>query len=218
MPEEEPISEEPLSPDANINDKSLATEASRSPSLDLQLGKYRLLERIGEGGMGEVYIAEQREPYYQQVAVKLIKSATLNSEGIKHYLARFEAERQALALMNHPNIAKVFDGGATPLAGPYIVMELCLGSPLIEYCRQNKLDLQSRLELFLQVCQAVEHAHQKGIIHRDLKPSNIIVSSSSKLPTIKVIDFGLAKALQPALKLTEKTLHTHSRTRIQREE
>lgn len=210
MPSEEPISKEPLSPDANINEQSLATEASRSPSVDLQLGKYRLLERIGEGGMGEVYIAEQREPYYQQVAVKLIKSATLNSEGIKHYLARFEAERQALALMNHPNIAKVLDGGATPLAGPYIVMELCLGSPLIEYCRQHKLDLQSRLELFLQVCQAVEHAHQKGIIHRDLKPSNIIVSSSSKSPTVKVIDFGLAKALQPALKLTDKTLHTHN--------
>ena len=210
MPSEEPISEEPSSPDANIDDRSLATEASRSPSVDLQLGKYRLLERIGEGGMGEVYIAEQREPYYQQVAVKLIKSATLNSEGIKHYLARFEAERQALALMNHPNIAKVFDGGATPIAGPYIVMELCLGSPLIEYCRQHKLDLQGRLELFLQVCQAVEHAHQKGIIHRDLKPSNIIVSSSSKSPTVKVIDFGLAKALQPALKLTDKTLHTHN--------
>ena len=195
---------------ADSTQRSIDTENVAATNLQMQVGKYRLLERIGEGGMGEVYVAEQREPYYREVAVKLIKSDTLNSDGIQHYLARFDAERQALAMMNHPNIAKVIDGGATALAGPYIVMELCRGKTLIDYCQKNLLDLSGRLELFLQVCSAVEHAHQKGIIHRDLKPSNIIVHEADGLPSIKVIDFGLAKALQPAIRLTDKTLHTRN--------
>jgi len=197
-----------LQPKADSSQGSINTENVDSAGLQMHVGKYRLLERIGEGGMGEVYVAEQREPYYREVAVKLIKADTLNSEGIQHYLARFEAERQALAMMNHPNIAKVIDGGATALAGPYIVMELCRGKELIDYCRKNQLDLPNRLELFLEVCYAVEHAHQKGIVHRDLKPSNIIVQEMDGSPTVKVIDFGLAKALQPAIRLTDKTLHT----------
>lgn len=203
-------SDQPQPSPLELTQKSLNTEKPLGSNVDFQLGRYHLLERIGEGGMGEVYVAEQREPYYRKVAVKLIKQDVLNSIGIKQYVARFEAERQALALMNHPNIAKVIDGGATPIAGPYIVMELCQGTTLDKYCSEKQLDLNQRLTLFLQVCEAVEHAHQKGILHRDLKPSNIIVNENDKLPSVKVIDFGLAKALQPAIRLTDRTLHTRN--------
>ena len=165
-------------------------------------GRYKLIEAIGEGGMGSVWLAEQREPVRRKVAIKLVK-AGMDS---KQVLARFEAERQALALMDHPNIAKVFDGGMTDQGRPFFVMEYVKGVPLTEYCDQARLSLKERLNLFMPVCQAVQHAHQKGIIHRDLKPSNILICLYDGKPVPKVIDFGLAKAMYQAL--TDQSLHT----------
>jgi WD40 repeat protein/serine/threonine protein kinase len=165
-------------------------------------GRYKLLEQIGEGGMGTVWVAEQTQPVRRKVALKLIK-AGMDSKTV---LARFEAERQALALMDHPNIAKVLDGGTTESGRPFFVMEHVKGIPFTKYCDDARLSVQERLALFLPVCHAVQHAHQKGIIHRDLKPSNILVCLYDGVPVPKVIDFGLAKAMyQP---LTEHTLHT----------
>jgi serine/threonine protein kinase len=167
------------------------------------IGPYRLLEQIGEGGMGLVFVAEQQQPVRRQVAVKLIKPGMDTHEVIR----RFEAERQALALMDHPNIARVLDAGATEQGRPYFVMELVYGIPLTQFCDEHRLDLRARLELFLAVCQAVQHAHTKGIIHRDLKPSNLLVSRQEGTPLVKVIDFGVAKAIgQP---LTGQTVYTH---------
>ncbi len=165
-------------------------------------GRYKLIEAIGEGGMGTVWLAEQKEPVKRKVAIKLIK-AGMDSRQV---LARFEAERQALAMMDHPNIAKVFDGGMTEQGRPYFAMEFVKGVPLTEYCDQARLSLKERLNLFIPVCQAVQHAHQKGIIHRDLKPSNILICLYDGKPVPKVIDFGLAKAIHQSL--TEHTLHT----------
>ena len=166
------------------------------------IGRYKLLQEIGEGGFGVVYMAEQREPVTRKVALKLVK-AGMDS---KEVLARFEAERQALALMDHPNIARVLDGGETPGGRPFFVMELVRGVPITEYCDANKLDTTERLELFGTVCVAIQHAHQKGVIHRDVKPSNVLVSILDGEPVAKVIDFGVAKAIhQP---LTERTLFT----------
>lgn len=165
-------------------------------------GRYKLLEQIGEGGMGTVWVAEQSQPVKRKVALKLIK-AGMDSRSV---LARFEAERQALALMDHPNIAKVLDGGLTETGRPYFVMDYVKGVPITEYCDATRLSVPDRLQLFVQVCQAVQHAHQKGIIHRDLKPSNILVAPYDDKPVPKVIDFGLAKAMNQSL--TEKTLHT----------
>ena len=165
-------------------------------------GRYKLIEAIGEGGMGTVWLAEQREPVRRKVAVKLVK-AGMDSKSV---LARFEAERQALAMMDHPNIAKVFDGGMTDQGRPYFVMEFVKGVPLTEYCDHARLSLKERLNLFVPVCQAVQHAHQKGIIHRDLKPSNILICLYDGKPVPKVIDFGLAKAMHQSL--TDQSLHT----------
>ena len=167
-------------------------------------GKYKLLQQIGEGGMGEVWMAEQTDPVKRRVAVKLIRSERGHSKMI---LSRFEAERQAIALMDHPNIARLFDAGSTDIGQPYFVMELVKGHPLTEYCDTHRLSIADRLALFAQICGAVQHAHQKGIIHRDLKPSNILVESHDGKPVPKVIDFGLAKATT-GLKLTENTLFT----------
>jgi serine/threonine protein kinase/tetratricopeptide (TPR) repeat protein len=167
------------------------------------IGLYRLLEQIGEGGMGLVFVAEQLQPVRRQVALKLIKPGMDTREVIR----RFEAERQALALMDHPNIARVLDAGTTEQGRPYFVMELVYGIPLTQFCDEHRLPLRARLELFLAVCQAVQHAHTKGIIHRDLKPSNLLVSRHEGTPLVKVIDFGVAKAVgQP---LTDQTVHTH---------
>lgn len=166
-------------------------------------GRYKLLEEIGDGGMGTVWMAEQREPVKRLVAVKLIKAGM----DTKSVLARFEAERQALALMDHPNIAKVFDAG-TDNGRPFFVMELVKGLPLTEYCDSRKLSVNDRLDLFVQICSAVQHAHQKAVIHRDLKPSNVLVTEHDGKPVPKVIDFGLAKALGSSGMLTERTLHT----------
>jgi serine/threonine protein kinase/tetratricopeptide (TPR) repeat protein len=167
-------------------------------------GRYQLLEEIGDGGMGRVWMAEQREPVKRLVAVKLIKPG-MDSRAV---LARFEAERQALALMDHPNIAKVLDGGTAEDGRPYFVMELVKGLPLTEYCDSRRLQVSDRLRLFAQICSAVQHAHQKAVIHRDLKPSNVLVTEHDGEPVPKVIDFGLAKALGSSNVLTERTLHT----------
>jgi eukaryotic-like serine/threonine-protein kinase len=166
------------------------------------VGPYRLMELIGEGGMGVVFVAEQHRPVRRKVALKLIKPGMDTREVI----ARFEAERQALALMDHPNIAKVLDAGVTDQGRPYFVMELVRGIPVTQYCDRAHLGVRDRLRLFVQVCQAVQHAHQKGVIHRDLKPSNVLVAEHDGTPVAKVIDFGVAKAM--GQQLTEKTIHT----------
>jgi eukaryotic-like serine/threonine-protein kinase len=164
-------------------------------------GKYKLAERIGEGGMGSVWAAHQSEPVKRKVAIKFIK-AGMDSKSV---LARFEAERQALAVMDHPNIAKVLDGGLHDNR-PYFVMELVKGVPITEYCDVRKLTPRKRLELFVPVCQAIQHAHQKGIIHRDIKPSNVLIALYDDRPVPKVIDFGVAKATGGTL--TEQTIET----------
>ena len=166
------------------------------------IGRYKLLEEIGEGGFGIVYKAAQTNPVKRRVALKVIKPGMDSKEVI----ARFEAERQALALMDHPNISHVHDAGATDNGHPYFVMELVKGIPITTFCDSRNLDTKARLELFVDVCSAVQHAHQKGIIHRDLKPSNILVSAQHEEPVVKVIDFGIAKAI--SMELTEKTVYT----------
>jgi serine/threonine-protein kinase len=167
------------------------------------IGPYKLLEQIGEGGFGVVYLAEQKYPVRRKVAVKVVKPGM----DTKQVDGRFEAERQALALMDHPNIAKVLDAGTTNVGRPYFVMDLVKGIPITEFCDDNRLTPRERLELFVAVCQAVQHAHQKGIIHRDLKPTNVLVTVHDDRPMVKVIDFGIAKALGQE-RLTEKTLCT----------
>jgi serine/threonine protein kinase len=166
------------------------------------IGPYKLLEQIGEGGMGTVWMAQQTEPVKRLVALKLVK-AGMDS---KQVIARFEAERQALALMDHANIARVLDAGTTSGGRPYFVMDLVKGAPITRYCDEHYLTPRQRLELFIPVCQAVQHAHQKGIIHRDLKPSNVLVALYDGKPVPKVIDFGVAKAAGQSL--TDKTLVT----------
>ena len=166
------------------------------------IDRYKLLQAIGEGGFGVVYMAEQQEPVVRRVALKIVKLGMDTREVV----ARFEAERQALAMMNHPNIAKVLDGGTTSSGRPYFVMELVRGTSITEFCDQNDLDTDTRLQLFQQVCRGIQHAHQKGVIHRDLKPSNVLVTLRDGDPTPMVIDFGIAKAMHT--RLTEKTLFT----------
>jgi serine/threonine protein kinase len=166
------------------------------------IGPYKLLQRIGEGGCGAVYMAEQEKPVRRRVAFKVIKLGM----DTKSVIARFEAERQALALMEHPNIARVLDAGATESGRPFFVMELVRGVKITEYCDQHELDTPQRLRLFIQVCHAIQHAHQKGVIHRDIKPSNILVTIIDGQPVPKVIDFGIAKAIEG--RLTETTMFT----------
>ena len=167
-----------------------------------QIGPYKLLQQIGEGGMGVVFMAEQMHPVRRTVALKIIKPGM----DTRQIIARFEAERQALALMDHSNIARVLDAGTTETNRPYFVMELVKGVPITTYCDEHQLTPRQRLELFIPVCQAVQHAHQKGVIHRDLKPSNVMIALYDGRPVPKVIDFGVAKAA--GSKLTEKTLFT----------
>jgi tRNA A-37 threonylcarbamoyl transferase component Bud32 len=167
-----------------------------------QIGRYRLLEQIGEGGFGMVYVAEQKDPVKRRVALKIIKLG-MDSRQV---VGRFEAERQALAMMDHPNIAKVLDAGATETGRPYFVMELVKGVPITKYCDREGTETTERLKLFIEVCHAIQHAHQKGIIHRDIKPSNILVAVNDGMAVPKVIDFGIAKATQA--ELTEKTVFT----------
>ncbi len=168
------------------------------------IGPYRLTQMLGAGGMGEVWRAEQTEPIHRTVALKLIK-AGMDTRAV---VARFDSERQALALMEHPNIAKVFEAGATPEGRPYFVMEYVHGFPITDYCDRHRLTIKERLGLFMQVCEGVQHAHQKAIIHRDLKPSNVLVEEVDDKPVPKIIDFGLAKAM--GQQLTEMTLFTEA--------
>jgi serine/threonine protein kinase/tetratricopeptide (TPR) repeat protein len=198
--------DEPANVTADVSSAAAKTVPPRATSplesAGVQIGPYKLLESIGEGGMGSVWMAEQRAPVRRKVALKLIKAGMDTAQVI----ARFEAERQALALMDHPNIAKVLDAGQSDTGRPYFVMELVKGTPITEYCDQHRLAPAERLELFIQVCRAIQHAHQKGIIHRDLKPSNVLVAPFDGRPMIKVIDFGVAKAV--GQQLTERTMFT----------
>src|SRR6476620_5339885 len=183
---------------------------SAPPTIDLPItespgtviGPYKLLQQIGEGGMGVVFMAEQTVPIQRSVALKIIKPGM----DTRQVIARFEAERQAVAMMDHPNIAKVLDAGTTDSGRPYFVMELVKGVPITKYCDDKHLPIRDRLELFIDVCQAVQHAHQKGIIHRDIKPNNVLVAEYDNHAVPKVIDFGVAKAT--AQKLTERTMFT----------
>ena len=182
---------------------STLEDPAQFDSRDLdRIGPYKLLEQIGEGGMGIVYFAEQREPIQRRVALKVIKPGM----DTKEVIARFEAERQALALMAHPNIAKVLDAGSTEAGRPFFVMEFVQGAPITDYCDTHRLTTRERLELFIQVCGGVQHAHQKGVIHRDIKPTNVLVEIQGDRPHPKIIDFGVAKATQQ--RLTERTLFT----------
>ena len=187
-------------PAADTPEATIDQPTTESPGT--VIGPYKLIEQIGEGGMGSVWMAQQTEPVKRLVAVKLIK-AGMDSRQV---IARFEAERQALALMDHPNIARVLDGGTTSGGRPYFVMDLVKGVPITRYCDEHHLTPRQRLELFIPVCQAVQHAHQKGIIHRDLKPSNVLVALYDGKPVPKIIDFGVAKAA--GQQLTDKTLVT----------
>ena len=183
----------------------LGTTVDQPPAeqVGTMIGSYKLIEEIGEGGMGSVFMALQKEPVRRKVALKVIKPG-MDS---KQVVSRFEAERQALAMMEHPSIARVFDGGSTESGRPYFVMELVNGMPVTDYCDRYRFTTEQRLELFGQVCQAVQHAHQKGVIHRDLKPSNILVTHIDGRAVPKVIDFGIAKAISG--QLTKDTIVTH---------
>src|SRR5438445_10001309 len=172
------------------------------------IGRYKLLEQIGKGGMGVVFMAEQQQPVRRLVALKIVKPG-MDSRQV---VARFEAERQALALMEHPNIAHVLDGGETASGRPFFVMELVKGVPITKYCDDHELTPRERLEVFIPICQAIQHAHQKGIIHRDIKPSNVMVTLYDGKPVPKVIDFGVAKATEQ--KLTGRTLFTQYGTLV----
>ena len=185
------------SAEADVLDAVVADE-----QIGKRIGPYKILQRLGEGGWGVVYMAEQERPIRRRVAIKIIKLGM----DTKTVIARFEAERQALSLMDHANIAQVLDAGATESGRPYFVMELVRGVQITDYCDQNDLGMCERLELFIQVCHAIQHAHQKGVIHRDIKPSNILVTMHDGVPVPKVIDFGIAKAIEG--KLTEQTLFT----------
>ena len=187
---------------ANLVDVNELTAAMPGRVSESRIGNYKLLQKIGEGGMGVVYMAEQTYPVSRRVALKIIKPGMDSRE----VLARFEAERQALALMDHPNIARVLDAGTTDSGLPYFVMELVKGVAITTYCDEKQLTPNERLELFIPICQAVQHAHQKGVIHRDIKPSNVLVAQYDNRPVPKIIDFGLAKAI--GQRLTEKTMFT----------
>jgi tetratricopeptide (TPR) repeat protein len=197
------MSPAPASPD--LTGAHTPTEPIDPPG-SIFAGRYKLLEKLGEGGMGKVYVADQLDPVQRRVALKILK-ADFDSANVA---ARFEQERQVLALMDHPNIAKVFDGGAVAHGRPFLVMELVKGIPITQYCDQERLSLKERLELFIPVCQAVQHAHQKGVVHRDLKPSNILIALYDGKPVPKVIDFGVAKAT--GQRLAEHTIYTQAGT------
>ncbi|MCA9276529.1 MAG: serine/threonine protein kinase [Phycisphaerales bacterium] len=198
-------------PDATLPDlppSAAQTSSQPAEAAGDQMGNYKLLQQIGEGGFGTVWMAEQREPVRRRVALKIIKLGM----DTKQVIARFEAERQALAMMDHPNIAKVFDAGMTETGRPYFVMEYIKGIPILQYCDHEKVDTRGRLDLFTKVCHAIQHAHQKGIIHRDIKPGNVLVTMHDGVPVPKVIDFGIAKATNA--ELTDKTLFTQHRQMI----
>src|SRR3989441_2605695 len=193
--------DDPRSPELRPSEEQ--TASSSPPDREHErIGPYMILEKRGEGGMGIVYLADQIEPVRRRVALKVIK----HGMDTKQVIARFEAERQALALMDHPAIARIYDAGTTPSGGPYFAMEYVQGVPITEHCDRQKLTNRERLGLFLQICEGVQHAHQKAVIHRDLKPSNVLVSVQDGRPAAKIIDFGVAKAMEQ--RLVERTLFT----------
>ena len=201
MPDQDPKTES-----LEETDRVSKTELGRGAAAELQpgerVGRYRIIQQIGEGGFATVYQAEQKEPVRRVVALKIIKFGM----DTKQIIARFEVERQALAMMDHPNVARVYDAGMTDTGRPYFVMEYVPGEPITDYCDRNRLTTNERLELLMKTCEAVQHAHQNGIIHRDLKPTNVLVWAEGRHPSLKVIDFGVAKAIKH--RLTEKTLFT----------
>src|ERR1035441_4075966 len=188
---------------AEVTGATVPLSGSPAEKAGDRIGRYKLLQQIGEGGCGVVYMAEQEKPVRRRVALKVIKLGM----DTKNVIARFEAERQALAMMDHPNIARVLEAGATETGRPYFVMELVRGVKITTYCDENRLNVRQRLELFIQICGAIQHAHQKGIVHRDVKPSNILVTMLDGVPVPKVIDFGIAKATGGE-RLTDNTLFT----------
>ena len=196
--------DDPTSPAYNAEQLGQVVNLLQTTTHPQQIGPYRILEVIGQGGMGVVYKAEQRQPIQRLVALKVIK---LGMDTVE-FIARFESERQALAMMNHPNVARVYDAGATETGRPYLVMEYVSGEPITVYADRHQLETRHRLELFIQACEAIQHAHQKAIIHRDLKPSNILVALVDGKPQVKVIDFGVAKAVSH--RLTERTYFTET--------
>ncbi|HMQ23673.1 MAG TPA: serine/threonine-protein kinase, partial [Planctomycetota bacterium] len=184
---------------------SAISDAVRSVALaeaPERIGDYRIVDVLGEGGMGIVYLADQQQPIRRRVALKVVKSVSAHRDA----LARFEVERQSLAMMEHPNIAMVLDAGEADDGRPFFAMEHVPGLPITEFCDRHRLDLRARIALFQKVCRGVQHAHEKGVVHRDLKPTNILVGHRDGLPEPKIIDFGVAKALQQ--RLTERTLYT----------
>ncbi len=183
--------------------RSNSQSSAAVPDVGSMIGPYKLLQEIGQGGMGVVFMAQQTVPMKRMVALKVIKIGM----DTRRVVARFESERQAMALMDHPCITKVLDAGATEAGRPYFVMELVRGKSVTTYCDEKQLSLRERLKIFVQICNALEHAHQKGIIHRDIKPNNILVTNHDGQPTAKIIDFGIAKAVND--RLTEKTLFTN---------
>jgi serine/threonine protein kinase len=206
---DEPRSEPALDRGSASGAEAFASADRASPAIESPgawIGPYKLVQRIGEGGMGVVYLAEQEKPVRRKVALKIIKPGMDTAQVV----ARFEAERQALAILDHPSIAKVFDAGATSTGRPYFVMELVKGVPITAYCDAVQLCPKERLELFIPVCEAIQHAHQKGIIHRDVKPSNVLIAMQDGKPVPKIIDFGIAKATEQ--RLTEKSLFTQQGT------
>ncbi|MHC1769259.1 MAG: protein kinase [Verrucomicrobiia bacterium] len=200
--EVEELLEAHRNPDSLFAEPTVRVETAQAEGVGTVIGRYKLLEALGEGGFGAVWLAEQKEPVRRKVALKVIKLGM----DTRQVVARFEAERQALALMDHPNIARIFDAGTTELGRPYFVMELVRGIPITRFCDENNMATEGRLALFVKVCHAVQHAHQKGVIHRDLKPSNVLVTLHDGVPVPKIIDFGIAKATQQ--ELTDKTIHT----------
>jgi len=204
-PVDKPLASSPL-PFVGLEDEQTALWSAQDgqifPTPGTLIGAYKLMEQIGEGGFGLVYVADQQEPIRRRVALKIIKPG-MESRDV---LARFDAERQAIAMMDHPNIARIFDAGVTESAQPYFVMELVRGVPLTTFCDNHQLNIPERLKIFITICHAVQHAHQKGIIHRDLKPSNILITMQDGEPVVKVIDFGIAKAIGQSL--TRKTIYT----------
>lgn len=201
-PLDQPLAELKSGKSHLLNDTTSLNQAEISEDVGTIIGPYKLMELIGEGGFALVFVADQQQPIRRRVALKLIKPGMDSRE----FIARFEAERQALALMESQNIAKVYDAGTTATGRPYFVMELVRGVPITEYCERNQLGIRERLELFATVCEAVQHAHQKGVIHRDIKPSNVLVTLHDERPVVKVIDFGVAKAIGQTL--TDKTIYT----------
>jgi serine/threonine protein kinase len=199
---DEPDNLSPKDKPAVVATMKLELPAAPDETVGQKIGRYKILEKVGEGGCGVVYVAEQTEPVRRRVALKVIKLGM----DTKQVVARFEAERQALAMMDHPNIAKVLDAGTTETGRPYFIMELVRGIRITDYCDKNNLTTQKRLDLFISVCHAIQHAHQKGIIHRDIKPSNILVTLHDGVPVPKVIDFGIAKATEG--RLTDATVYT----------